>query len=150
MGTIVDNILYHVRAAPPSNSRTLRFRNKFQHKSCLFATANEGESVRDWFSRHITATYPFVESLEWSADVLCITFSNDMPPDTDWMSVLGNIKTYVYRYNLDIHWNKHPTKNCYMTRSNVKYRANPKAITFLDAIQNRRIDIKFGATHAKA
>lgn len=146
----IDNVLFHVRAAPPSKNRTLRFRNKFQHKSCLFASASRQESIEDWFSRYITATYPIVKSITWGIDTVHITVSDSDAVDIDWLELLRAKTTYVYQYTLDMRWNRHPTKNCYMTRSNVKYRVNPSPITFTDVIQGRHLDIKLGVTHVKS
>lgn len=144
----VDNILYHVRAAPPTSSRTLRFRNKFQHKSCLFATADRHDSVQDWFSRYITGTCPDILSIDWGVDTVTFHVTPRLTNETYWLGILNDIRTYVYQYTLDLHWNRHPTKNCYMTRSNVKYRAHPTAITFKEIVGLRRIDITTGADNA--
>lgn len=134
MGTL-DNIVFHVRATPPSKTRTLRFRNKFQHKSYLFATANKEEAIKDWFGRFIASKYPETKSIEWNADRVVIQITN--PLRTISLDPLLDIKAYIYQYSLDVNWNKHPTKNCYMTRTNTKYRNNPESITFRDALKGR-------------
>ena len=144
MGTL-DNTLFHVRAAAPSKARTLRFRNKFQHKSCLFATANKDEAVKDWFSRFITSKYPEVKSIEWHTDQVVMNVDTSVEPPS--LEQLIDIKTYVYQYSLDVNWNKHPTKNCYMTRTNTKYRINPESITFKDALKGRPLKTYSGEHH---
>lgn len=127
------DVLYHVRgAAPIKGVNTLRFRNKFQGYSCLFASPREPQAIADWFSRYVTGSYSYISALQWNeAGQLIGIIINDMSKSVQFAIDRPKIMQtllYVYTFNLDEKWNKHPSKDCYMTRSNVRYNRDVKPI----------------------
>lgn len=133
------DVLYHVRgAAPIKGANTLRFRNKFQGYSCLFASPREAQAVADWFSRYVTGSYSYISALRWNdaGQLIGITI-NDMSKSAQFeidRAKIMQTMLYVYTFNLDDKWNKHPTKDCYMTRSNVRYNRDVKMISLYNLI----------------
>lgn len=142
------DILYHVRGgAPAKGVRSLRFRNTFQGFSCLIASANKHHAIRDWFSRYIACTYPFIRELKWNdqgqlVGVLINGMSNEPLWHSNKESIFG-IKVYVYKYILDQKWNRHPFKDCYMTRGNVRYKSDVEYLELNSLLNNENLTIEY-------
>lgn len=145
MGT---GILYHVRGGGPiKGSRTLRFRNKFQGHSCLIASPKENLAVRDWFNRHLVCKYPYIRNTIWDKDgkfvgVMLNSVSNNPQWQLDKSSILDTV-VHVYTFMIDHRWNKHPFKDCYITRANVKYNRNVTALTLASLLNNENFSIEY-------
>lgn len=149
---MVNETLYHVRAAAPAKgaARTLRFRNRFQGYSCIFASPVENIAITEWFSRYITGKYTYIRKLHWDdqGHLIGIDISDESDMDkwlADRLAILQSA-LYVYTYNLDEKWNKHPTKDCYMSRSNVRYNRNVKPIALYNLI-GAKLNISTRSNH---
>jgi hypothetical protein len=134
--------LYHVRgSAPTSGARTLRFRNTFKGLSCLFAASDRDRAIQEWYSRFLTSTYGSVSKVIWTDTEIQIHVSKQM----HWDKIdaeLQRVKAYVYTFKLDDNWNRHPEKDCYITRSNVHYdKASVQSVDFTTAITGRQLKI---------
>lgn len=142
------DILYHVRGSGPvKGTRTLRFRNTFQGYSCLIASPDKDRAARDWFSRYITGRYPYIKGLNWDDQGNLVGISiNGMSNESKWNLDSKNILStglFIYKFNLDDKWNKHPFKDCYMTRGNVKYFNDVKYLTLESLLNNKNLTIDF-------
>lgn len=142
------DILYHVRGSGPIKGvRTLRFRNRFQGLSCLIASPDKNHATRDWFSRYITGHYPYIQKLNWDERGNLIGISiNGMSNEPKWnvdKSTILKTGLYIYKYYLDDKWNKHPFKDCYMTRGSVRYSNDVKFLTLESLMNSKNLTIDF-------
>lgn len=133
--------LYHVRGSQPAKgARTLRFRNSFQNMSCLIATTDRNRGVREWWARHITSTYHSVKKITFTKDSMHIEITNV----NNWESIateLAHVKAWIYIFTMDDRWDKHPTKDCYMSRKNVFYDKVTQSVGFNDFILDFKIEL---------
>lgn len=133
--------LYHVRGSEPSkDARTLRFRNSFQNMSCLIATVDCDRAVREWWARHITSTYRSIKKITFTEDVMQIEITNLQ----GWVQIsdeLNRVRAWIYTFSMDDRWDKHPTKDCYMTRKNVFYDKETQSVEFKDFILDFKIEL---------
>lgn len=126
----IQHQLFHVRGSAPSpGARTLRFRNTFRQLSCLLAISDKTRSVQDWYSRFLTSTYGTVSKVTWTDTEIQVYITRE----EHWQRILNelqSVRAYMYVFILDERWNKHPDKDCYFTRSNVRY--TPSEVVCVD------------------
>lgn len=138
----VKNHLYHVRGSVPTpGARTLRFRNTFKGLSCLFAASDKDRAIQEWFSRFLTSTYGTVSKVIWTDTEIHVHVNKQ----TQWEKInfeLQRTRAHVYTFILDDNWNRHPEKDCYITRSNVHYdKSTVECVDFTTAIVGRQLKI---------
>lgn len=133
--------LYHVRGSEPTKgARTLRFRNTFQNMSCLTASIDRGRAIKEWWARHITSTYRSIKKITFIDNVMQI----ELAKVETWPKIseeLNRVKAWVYKFPMDDRWDKHPTKDCYMTRKNVFYDKEIQFVGFDIFIQDFKIEL---------
>ena len=61
-----------------------------------------------------------------------------------WVKIsdeLNRVRAWIYTFSMDDRWDKHPTKDCYMTRKNVFYDKETQSVEFKDFILDFKIEL---------